>query len=557
MISWKFKIVLQTLVSSLFLFSWTASQAAQLEILWGKIADYPFLKTNLFQLNSSFVDHRNTRHVRYDQYYQGLPVYGMQVIYHIPSTKNTSVTGMFLQGIEKDINNLTGKISLDDAKRIANEKNNYRNVSAEKIIFFDQGNSNKALLAYYIVDQSHSALLSYIIDANQGKILQQWDALAHLEDGQGVGGIDFKVDKYFRDGSYQFGHEFSVPGFGLMEIQHNPLHPNTCVTANPIFQVFNLENQSRNIPLSYQDEKDLNLQPFYYHCFAPQFLNINDNGFAPIRDAYSPINEANYFIMKTYMMLVNEYNVASPIDTTEPLHVYTHVNDVTSFACGSRCMHKNGFPQIVLGNGNAQSNEKFAPFTSGDIAAHEFAHIVTEHYSNLDVNPVQAGAINEAFSDMTAIALNNYLRNVLGYTWYWDGADWSIGKSISRTVPATPLRYVNNPTLDGHSIDNAQDYTPGMSTSYASGVYNKLFYLLSAPTASSPPTSSSIERAYRVMLEANMTYWMMGSDFRLGACGIIAAATKQDFPQQLLQDSLKAVKIACPFNQKKIASVLN
>ena len=39
-------------------------------------------------------------------------------------------------------------------------------------------------------------------------------------------------------------------------------------------------------------------------------------------------------------------------------------------------------------------------------------------------------------------------------------------------------RYLADPTKDGHSIENAVDYCPGINVHFSSGVFNKAFYLL-------------------------------------------------------------------------------
>ena len=125
------KLLLKGITLGVCLSPWTIIYAAQQEMLWGNASEYaPVLKNfsliqsssvpkgvrlpqnvnaqknsiNTFQFQSGLVDYANRSHVRYNQYYQGIPVWQSQLIYHIGS--QTTVTGSLINGLEKDISNL-------------------------------------------------------------------------------------------------------------------------------------------------------------------------------------------------------------------------------------------------------------------------------------------------------------------------------------------------------------------------------------------------------------------------------------------------------------------
>jgi len=411
-------------------------------------------------------------------------------------------------GVEKDIKDMNGKISIEDAKKIAIGKNKVPSkINAEKIIYLNRDTaSSKAVLAYHVAyvntTQKGPSILSFIIDANTGKIIAAWDALPTATDkpvplGEGPGGTDLGDTIQFK---YQFGHSIpnlnSFKNFGVVIAQGN-----ICVLSNDTYRVINLKNVPQSalgfqLPASSQDEINFQLNPFAYYCSAPLYANTNDNGYAPINHGMSPVNDVDYFVRQTINMFVKQYNVTKPIGSKQlPLRVYTHVGQFdNAFACGPHCMQQSGIigpQQLVFGNGNVQ----FAPLTAGDIVSHEYGHLVTDNFSNLGMYN-QKGAMNEAFSDMTGMALTNYLRTVMHFTWYKEGADFNMGSSVG--LNGKPLRYMSNPPLDGRSIDNVASYRTGMDNHLGAGVYNKMFYWLSARES-----NWNIVKAYEVMLEAH------------------------------------------------------
>lgn len=201
----KVKKLLRGIVLGACLSPWVVGYAAQQEMLWGKVNDYtnllknftltetstiptglqlpPHLNAqkdsiNTVQFLAGQVDFAHKSHVRYNQYYQGVPVWSSQIIYHIKSQSDTSVTGSLVTGIEQDVPQLNGKISIDQVKQIAIGKNSVKTkLNIEKIIYFDQDVSNKALLAYHVSYLTSTAegpaTPTYIIDANSGKILDE------------------------------------------------------------------------------------------------------------------------------------------------------------------------------------------------------------------------------------------------------------------------------------------------------------------------------------------------------------------------------------------------
>lgn len=92
----------------------------------------------------------------------------------------------------------------------------------------------------------------------------------------------------------------------------------------------------------------------------------------------------------------------------------------------------------------------FYPLVSLDVAAHEVSHGFTEQNSGL-IYRGQSGGMNEAFSDMAGEAAEFYMRGK---------NDFLIGYDIKKGSGA--LRYMDQPSRDGRSIDNASQYYNGI-----------------------------------------------------------------------------------------------
>jgi vibriolysin len=167
----------------------------------------------------------------------------------------------------------------------------------------------------------------------------------------------------------------------------------------------------------------------------------------------------------------------------------------------------------------------FYPLVSLDVSAHEVSHGFTEQNSGLIYNG-KPGGLNEAFSDMAGEAAEFYMKG---------SNDWLVGKDIFKGNGA--LRYMNNPTQDGRSIDNQSNYYSGMDVHYSSGVYNKAFYNL----ATTPGWDT--QKAFIVMARANQLYWSAGVGWDLAGNGVMDAACDLNYDPNDVKAALAAVGV--------------
>lgn len=120
--------------------------------------------------------------------------------------------------------------------------------------------------------------------------------------------------------------------------------------------------------------------------------------------------------------------------------------------------------------GDGEGNQK--PLTSLDVAAHEMSHGVTSTTAGL-VYAGESGGLNEATSDIFAAA-TEFHANSPG-----DVADYFVGEKIDINGDGTPLRYMDEPSKDGNSLDFWDENAGGVDVHYSSGIANHFFFLLS------------------------------------------------------------------------------
>jgi pseudolysin len=497
-------------------------------------------------------------HDRYDQYYRGLPVFGYQVIFHIPPTTTAtppttpstthkeinppttishqhsngiSISGILLTNIEDDIISITPKLSADEAVRIAHKDcharyKNSTNLSephTELIIYVDQDNKDPhAKLAYsvtfsmqYQEGNSKEYTLAqpfYIIDANNAHIYQEWNNLTSAKVVTGPGGNIKEPQTPY--GPFVFYYGKGGPGAPkyLDKIEAVQTAEGTCVMqytdANSnVIEIAPINNTEPAETITFAQEAQY--PTYQFDC--PINSTDKDNG------GWSPNNDAMFGAVLTLNMY-QYYGYNYPFTKTGPtkMRIYTHIQSMNN--AYALYIGPNNNPQVWLGSGKTYD---FYPWTSLKILAHELSHHFTNAYSKL-IYANQSGGINESFSDMAAIAAVYYLRATQASA-YWYPLNWTFGEMETKPEGAhegKPLRYFDNPTANGKQIDNAANYQDGMNVHYSSGVFNKAFYLIS----NYKRPDWDVSMSFKLFAKANEVYWGASTGFNDAACGVLRAA---------------------------------
>lgn len=495
---------------------------------------------NLRELSRQ-VDTRRVTHVRIQQTYLGYPVFGAQAVLHVPAnganrsllmlamqpTPDTKMNGIVYKNLAADLQNTPSTIftktqaaKAEAAAKTAAEQrygaNNIQTISNQLMILVDD--QNKAHWAFQVklrvasnVDGSARALPIYMLDAETLHIFPGyvWNNLqkAVLETVQGGGiGGNQKTGRLNFDG---------LPNNKAALTVMRDSAANTCYLQNEDVKVFSGNTAKKVLSYSCQST-DTNHNQVYWDAK----LDEVNGGYAPAHDAM----HAGTMVQNLYKQWLNVPMLKTADNKPMILPMLVHY--------GKQFENAEWDPdakQVHLGDGK----DDFYPLTSLGVVAHEVSHGFTSQHSDLNYRE-QSGAMNEAYSDMSAEAAKVFANG---------DTNWSIGSDIMKEKNVA-LRYLDRPSKDcqagsepgdscsidsfdqyaflvkkaneyaGGNDDDAQDYI----VHFASGVYNRAFYLL----ATSP--GWDVKKAFTVMAEANANYWTSNVNFAQGACGVMQAA---------------------------------
>ncbi|MHA7632688.1 M4 family metallopeptidase [Corallococcus sp. M7] len=150
----------------------------------------------------------------------------------------------------------------------------------------------------------------------------------------------------------------------------------------------------------------------------------------------------------------------------EKLTSYVHVrnNYVNAFWDGEKMSYGDG------------DGKQSGPLTTLDIAGHEITHGLTERTAGL-IYSGESGGLNEAFSDIMGTGVEWFAAQKnpeAKWNWTVGEAAWTPNNGSDEDG----LRYMNDPTKDGYSVDNYKNYPKQTEVHGSSGIANNAFYLL-------------------------------------------------------------------------------
>ncbi|MEG3629752.1 M4 family metallopeptidase [Streptomyces poriticola] len=124
---------------------------------------------------------------------------------------------------------------------------------------------------------------------------------------------------------------------------------------------------------------------------------------------------------------------------------------------------------MTYGDGDGTA---LGPLVSLDIAGHEMAHGVTSKTAALTYSG-ESGGLNEATSDVFGTLVEFHAGNPA------DPGDWLIGEKVVRSgLGREALRFMDEPSRDGSSVDCWSPSVGDLDVHYSSGVGNHFAYLL-------------------------------------------------------------------------------
>ena len=388
------------------------------------------------------VDADGTEHVRFERSYQGLPVIGGDFVLQSRNGKVGKVSQTLKTSARPG---LAGRISGDQAIVEAGARFGSTFIgapSSRKVVY---AHNTSPVLAYEVVfngvkaDQTPTEM-HYFVDAGNGKILNQWDAIHTARPGPG--------------GSACTGTTATGTGMSLM-VGSVVLNTTKCSATSHEMRdptrgggyVTNMAMKTSGSGTVFSDAD-----------------NAWGNGLTS--NSQTVAVDAQFGIAKTwdYYKTVHGRNGIANDGRGAFSRVHygrNYANAFWSDAC------------FCMTFGDGDNGASIYPLVSIDVAGHEMSHGVTSRTANL-VYSGESGGLNEATSDIFG-AMVEYYANTAA-----DPVDYVIGEELfpNNANMSNAIRWMFKPSLDGVSYDC---YAPGFGSDdvhFTSGPANRFFYLL-------------------------------------------------------------------------------
>ncbi len=499
------------------------------------------------------VDFNGMSHTRIQQTYKDIPVWDATGVIHTPKAKmhsrkttsinidpNTTMNGVIYEALEKDLSNppalaftspAAAQAALQAAKNLHVKKTRiamstkFEKEKSTPIIFIDV---NKQAHRAYLTSFDYATAAAVhrptsIVDAVTHQVYRNWEGIlsSSPDETNAINAAREKLKKMLQDGDDPEPYDIVAGGVGgnakIGEVIYDGLQGNKsalkmkatdipveilpgkpyiitfCVLTNDDIDVLDVSTGNMKVFNLCGPSKAHNGVAWLSNDKNQTRWNADE-----MNEGYSPSLDAFYAATMVKNMYQDWYNVPALIDKEgKPMRYMMRAHFGRKF--------DNAFwdgEQMTFGDGGGM----FYPLTSAGVTAHEISHGFTDTHSHIDYGKPQMGALHESFSDMAAVALENYMTGKNG---------WDIGREIMKNEGA--LRYLDNPTKDGSSIDNMKDFDESEPHG-AAGITNKAFYLIATTKG------WDTHKAFNVMVKANMHYWTSSMN-TLGdaACGVVSA----------------------------------
>ena len=452
-----------------------------------------------FTIRSISTDRFSRTHIRLDQVYKGIPVYGADVVVHlnekgagelfngryvkVPDGVNTIPSITPDAAIEKaslHLNSDKKSIPLPAIAILADRLN----PEVTLTLYHNKAFIPKFNLAYHVVLMaSDFHRWEYFVDASNGDILHYFENTCHADGARTATAKDLnnvnRTINTYQLGSYYYLLDASRPMYnaaqsnlpdqpagGILTIDMNNTYGN-----NQSFQHILSTNNSWSNPTAVSAHYNAGIAYEYYRQQYGR-NSIDGNGGTIISIINVPDQE-------------------------------TGENMDNAFWNGRFMCYGNG-------------ETAFKPLAGGlDVAGHEMTHGVIENTANLEYDG-ESGAINESFADIFGSMM--------------DDEDWLIGEDVvlAQAFPSGALRSMSDPHNGGSDL-NDRGYQPSnMNEKYTgsednhgvhinSGIVNYVFYKIA--------TAIGRDKAADIYYKALTDYLTKSSQFIDLRLAVIQAAT--------------------------------
>lgn len=383
-------------------------------------------------------DERGAAHIRFDQYFRGVPVFEGEAIAHVSADGSVTVTDAIRKGLNLDVR---AGINRPAAQAIAAKNLGIKGpfqVTKDSLEIVGAERAGADTLTYhfrFVVENEidEPAQWDVFVDANTGRVALKFSSLetsAAVGTGLGmyVGQVSLNTD--FTSGAYSL-RDTTRAGSETRDMANKQSGSGAVVTdtAN-LFGDGSLANTDPDTAGADAHYGTAMTWDYYLNMFGR--TGIDGNG----RKSYNRVHYGRRY-----------------------------ENAFWSDSCF--CM--------TYGDGAST----FYALVSLDVAGHEMSHGVMSMEANLTYSG-ESGGLNEANSDIFGALVEFYANNAR------DTGDYWIGEKIYRSNYSSgtyqqikALRYMDDPSKDGRSPACWSSTLGSLDVHYSSGPANHMFYLLS------------------------------------------------------------------------------
>lgn len=462
---------------------------------------------------SRATDFNQTTHIRLQETYADVPVWGGDVVVHSPKEGKSFLNGVVFAGLNKELGKapaIQPQAVIQQAIQYFQQKTGNTNAVSEQnaslLVFVDENNkAHWTFLVSFLVSPKEGLPTkpTYIMDATSFHVYREWDNIQTREAALGGGfGGNTKAGKFTYDGLTDNLPKLDIDRNADLEV---------CLLRNADVTV--KDRRKWDAVVEYAcTETDSEHDNIYWNADQDQ-----------VNGGYSPSNDALYAGRVIQDMYMDWYGVPALVDSAgnkKMLNMRVHERMDNAYWDGS---------QMTFGDGISM----FYPLVSLGVGAHEISHGFTQQHSNLAYWG-QSGGLNEAFSDMAAQAAEYFS---VGHN------SWEIGPEIMKGNGA--LRYMITPSKDCNgrtpgswcSIDTVSQYTDGLDVHYSSGIFNRIFYLIGSSEG------WNTRKAFDIMTQANMHYWTSNTNWIDAACGVLKATADYKYDDTAVRNAFNVVGV--------------
>lgn len=476
-------------------------------------------------------DAKGNQHFRLQQQYQGIPVYGGEIMLHTSDGEINLLTGRsFPSPLSCDVSpTLSRQAALEKGWAHLHTQAPEKTTSqwaqqllpgqaekADLVIFFPDTDMERPLLAWELVLNPNFAEHWHILlDAHNGNVLKAMDEIC-------------KIDGHRIDIAHQSpGSECQTSNVGGYSAPIPPPDGPATAVANDLFGQARTINTYLKNGAYYMIDAAKSMHNAAQSVFPNDpvgvIWTINAQNTSPQNNNFSAVHVvSNNNSWNNPTAVSAHYNAGLAYQYYENTHGRISINgqggNILSFinvADENGGSMDNAFwngAAMFYGNGGQAFTAPLAKAL--DVAGHELTHGVIQSTANLEYFG-ESGAINESMADVFGAMI--------------DRDDWKMGEDIVNTAfyPTGALRDLSNPHNGGSNLNSPSWQPAHVSELYAgnednggvhinSGIPNKAFYLFA--------TAVGKNKAEKVYYEALSNYLGRSSRFIDLRIAIIAAA---------------------------------